>query len=530
MFQLLVGPVLAGLLAAADVKEESVEVPVGQRQLFLDDHGIAELSGLARTMHSPEKRGAVIKPDIPSDGNRVQTYGSVPMWVPEENQYKMVYMAFPVGNTDQIGAALAVSKDGIHWEKPDLGQGVEVQGSTKNNRFFVERGLRWGDNALWNVIYDAKDPNPEQRYKGMLGAVGRVPVASKDCIHWKRLADAKVASGDTSTLTYDEERHRFLALLKTFNQYGRAAALSVSEDFVHWSEPRLCFSTDDTDQKMAHDIIGRRVTNQHFEVPLYVDPEPKPDFKPPAGHIPTWRAECYCFAAFPYEGVYIGLPMIYYPTGQELPTRDNTDGFDSLQLVMSRDLSQWERLGERREFIGPSPTDNGLIGVFDRMQMLPPSKPLVMGEELWFYYTGFKTRMPPYSRNLDGSPRKPATLTAKERADLADGWSAICLAVLRRDGFISLDAGETPGSLLTKPFVVRGTKLFVNVDANGGACDVEVLGSDGKPLAVSQSVTGDQSRAEISWKSGSLASVQGQTVQLRFTLRNARLYSFWLDK
>ncbi len=53
---------------------------------------------------------------------------------------------------------------------------------------------------------------------------------------------------------------------------------------------------------------------------------------------------------------------------------------------------------------------------------------------------------------------------------------AVCLAVLRRDGFISLDAGEEPGTLLTKPFVLGGTTLHVNADAKSGEVAVTLLG------------------------------------------------------
>jgi len=45
---------------AADAELTEFQVSAGQRQLFLDDHGIAEIKDLQRTMHQPTKRGAVI--------------------------------------------------------------------------------------------------------------------------------------------------------------------------------------------------------------------------------------------------------------------------------------------------------------------------------------------------------------------------------------------------------------------------------------------------------------------------------------
>lgn len=48
-------------------------------------------------------------------------------------------------------------------------------------------------------------------------------------------------------------------------------------------------------------------------------------------------------------------------------------------------------------------------------------------------------------------------------------------------------------------------------------------------VAVSEPVAGDQPRAVRQWKSGSLDNLKGKSVRLRFSLRNARLYSFWSE-
>jgi hypothetical protein len=48
---------------------------------------------------------------------------------------------------------------------------------------------------------------------------------------------------------------------------------------------------------------------------------------------PVWvnEEQVYKLAVFPYEGVYIGMPQIYYPTGPALPKRNNTVGFHEIQ-------------------------------------------------------------------------------------------------------------------------------------------------------------------------------------------------------
>ncbi len=171
-------------------------------------------------------------------------------------------------------------------------------------------------------------------------------------------------------------------------------------------------------------------------------------------------------------------------------------------------MQTWQRLPQDRQpFIGPSPTGEG---AYDLTQILPPSAPVVRGDELWFYYSGLKYREIPKDADPD--------------------HGAICLAVLRRDGFISMDAAAKQGTLLTKPFVVRGTKLFVNVDATEGMLKVEVLDSRKKVMMVSDDVVGDQPHAQVQWTSGDFSNLNGQAVSLRFTLRQAKFYSFWLEE
>lgn len=162
-----------GMAFIPNMQSADIELSPGVRHLFFDDTLVEPTTQLRSTLHQPRKQGAVLKPDAPADGNRIQTYGTVPMWVPDEQLFKMIYMGFHPETPNEIGAALAISKDGLHWEKPTLSQGITVRRSNQNNRIVVDRDLRWGDNALWSVIYDAKDTDPTRRFKGLLGAISR---------------------------------------------------------------------------------------------------------------------------------------------------------------------------------------------------------------------------------------------------------------------------------------------------------------------------------------------------------------------
>ncbi|MEX1229164.1 MAG: hypothetical protein WEB58_02915, partial [Planctomycetaceae bacterium] len=207
---------------------------------------------------------------------------------------------------------------------------------------------------------------------------------------------------------------------------------------------------------------------------------------------------------------------------------NNCDGFDLIQLASTRDFLHWERLGNREPFIPPGRIDKGLVGVWDRMQMFA-TEPIVREDEVWIYYSALKWRDDPYEFNPDRSRRDPASLSAEERADQAEGMGAICLAVLRRDGFVSLDATETVGTVTSRPFRWTGKKLLANlVTQEQGELRTEVLNEQGQVIAASHPMTGDHPHGEFRWRQGALESLTGQQVRLRFTLRQASLYAYWV--
>ncbi|MDP6447701.1 MAG: hypothetical protein QF805_28140, partial [Pirellulaceae bacterium] len=410
-------------------------------------------------------------------------------------------------------------------------------GSKANNLFPTPDNRR-----LVHVVFDLDDPDPKRRYKGLLTVPGgRVPVVSPDCLHWRKL-DARLPSADAGTMAFDREKRQFMAMLKRPNPdtVGRSYDVSFSSDFVNWSKPRFMFGMDkERDQKMAVDVIRRRLANPALAKPLFIDPDPAIGWRRPEGkrHVPTWQAECYNFGVIPYEGIYLGLITAYYPTGQRLPERSNADGFNLIQLAMSRDLKEWRRLGDRQPFLEPSPLTKGLVGNYDRLQLAAYNGIIQHADEVRFYYGGLKRRVPQHSRWPDGGPRDPETLSESERADwLEDTHSAMCLAVLRRDGFVSLRAGEKAGQLTTKPFGVTGDELMLNVDMHeGGNTKVEVLDEDSNPirgfdLSSSVPLRGQSVEQTVTWRGDATwGQLKGRKVRLRIQLRNADLYSLWTD-
>ena len=112
----------------------------------------------------------------------------------------------------------------------------------------------------------------------------------------------------------------------------------------------------------------------------------------------------------------------------------------------------------------------------------------------------------------------------------------IGLAKLRRDGFVSLNAEEQPGTVTTRPMTFSGNKLFVNAEiAKGGSIQVAVLDSGSKPvgthsLDASIPVTRDTLKSHIVWKeSNQITCPPGKHVRLPFRLIKAKLYSYWIE-
>jgi len=478
---LLVTPFGSSSVAVA---EDARSIPVGQRQLFLDDEAIAKIEHLQRTLHQPEKRGAVIRSANPSQ--TIQTRTS-PIWDPAAKHYKLWVMS-----TDE---PLRVSTDGLHWTagpKPDL--------------------------RIDHAVYDPCDEDPARRFKAVLLNEGFA--VSPDGVQWMKLDLPAIPSSDEGNFSYDPQEGLFIHSVKRGGPFGRSVAIATSRDFKTWRDYGVVFHADELDQEIGKRRIAERLANPLLKQTEYNTPE-------------HYSVQIYNMGVFHYEGLYIGMPSIYHHTGKVPPgwpgfeklrlspaMKDAVSkygdytGFYNIQLVTSRDLVHWQRVAERAPLMEASPLG---AGAYDTQTIIGPSSPVVRDDELWFYYTGIKHYAFVASGNEPGYD------------DYYADKGAVCLSVLRRDGFVSLDAGGEPGTLLTKPFVLAGTTLHVNVDAKAGELNVTVLDADGRILAVSEPVTGDQPRALIRWKSGNLDPIRGKAVSLRFSLRNVRLYSYWCD-
>jgi hypothetical protein len=187
-----------------------------------------------------------------------------------------------------------------------------------------------------------------------------------------------------------------------------------------------------------------------------------------------------------------------------------------LNLAYSRDGFHWHR-PDRRPFIPASRRDAWDRGYVQSVGGLC----LVRGDRLWFYYTGFRG---------DASRLSSHWL---ENGMYDRGSTGV--AFLRRDGFVSLDAGPEGGSLTTRPVRFSGRHLFVNVDCPDGMLTVEVLDEDCHPIEPftverCTPLSTDSTLERVGWRDApDLAALGGRPVRFRFHLKAGSLYAFWVS-
>ena len=244
----------------------------------------------------------------------------------------------------------------------------------------------------------------------------------------------------------------------TFRVIGR----SVSDDFISWTQPETVMEADE------HDPPGM---------------------------------EFYGMPVFRYEGHYLGLLYAYHARPEE--PRQRNYGTIDVQLASSRNGLDWERAGDRRTFL-----PNGPPGSIDAGEIYMALGPVLMDDELWFYYS-------------------PGTM----EHGVTGRSGPICLAKLRVDGFVSVDADAETGALITKPFTCWGDSLHINAAAKGGLVAVAVLDEEGVQCEGFGRMDcalfdGDSVDQQVTWRRSAYGDLKGRVIRLKFYLRDAHLYGF----
>ena len=479
--------------------------PAQHKQLFLDDHAIESMSGVKRRLNPPRKRGPVLRPVLERGQNGLQSR-SGPQWNPEKGLwewwYNISHEVPPFGRRQDAEVRVkgyATSADGLVWDRPSLGL-YEWRGSKDNNIADNPKGRR-----LYHILRDEVDSDSGRRYKGLFDSSDRYLAVSPDGFAWTMLDVRPIPSQDESHFLYDETTDEYLAFIKQPTEWGRSVWLSTSKDFATFTEPVLVFHTDEIDRENRRERVRKAVEDPDYLSPPLVDD---------IDHV----AQCYQMAVMPYEGLYVGFPVILDPAAIIPPPHGNYTALNQVELTVSRDRLHWERVADRDLFIGIDTWDGVNYGT---TQNLLCGRPVVREDlgEIWVYYNAVRFRGPRYLySDIDDA-------TFKDKG-------ALSLATLRLDGFVSLDADDE-GVVTTKPFTWRDGAVHVNVDTGGGELLAEVVdGGTREPLpgfsqGECEPLRGDHLNGRVTWR-GAPAPPGDISVRLRITLRDAKLYAFWL--
>ena len=341
---------------------------------------------------------------------------------------------------------------------------------------------RYGENVLKiepiqrdssTVWLDLEETDPKKRYKMFYYRAGYITRFSADGLNWTKPI-VKHSTGDRTTVFYNPFRKVWVYSIRSGRRgVGRCRYYGETRDLTK----QLFQSTSTLSRWACADQLDR------VKPVKYVDELP----------------DLYNLDATPYESLMLGLFVIHAKVSE-----GDRPKINYVTLGYSRDGFHWHR-PNRRPFLDVSKNKDAWN--YGNVQSVGGGC-LVMDDKLYFYCSGRNSR--------------------KKKDDGSGGSTG--LAILRRDGFASMDANEKAGTLTTRPLTFKGKHLFVNVDCPKGSLQVEILDEQGKTLKQSKAISTDNTRMVINWQNNKdLSALSGKAVRFRFHLKKGKLYSFWVS-
>ncbi|MBM83356.1 MAG: hypothetical protein CMJ78_22570 [Planctomycetaceae bacterium] len=485
---------LPALTSARSAEAKEIPELSNASQLFVDLDRVENLENVKHDFHAAEKHPAnpVLRKERPWE-EFYRVVGSV-IFDSDENIFKAWYLGQGRSTgVNQKGRqtyrhtlCYATSRDGVRWDRPELGL-HDFAGSKKNN-IVIPDDYHDGQDHWESVLKDPLDPNPARRYKALgwssfdpdqsgwcrsRGSCGIYTMTSPDGLRWTHSpepafhfrprpdSDDLGPFGDAHGMMIDTLRKRYVAFLRKLPH----RAVSVSKDFVNWTQPESCLRARPGEvNNTIYDSTG-----------------------------------------FVYGDQYLGY-LCYFQ-------RDKRNPLLWVELITSRDGLSWHRVPVKQPLIGM-----GDVGEFDRFtNMIIGGPPVRVGDRLYLYYRGTAVRHSPYDGTDDTGMRFPggmglATLRVDGFASLSasyDGGEVTTKLFRCNGGPLEVNAKADFGRLRAAVLDDNGKPIPGYIDK-----ECQVIQQDGIQLSVR-------------WQDHvNLKALTGRPIRLRFHLENARLFSY----
>jgi hypothetical protein len=483
--------------AERDGDDNPLVLPRGPH-LLLDDHLIADSEGIERKVIPPQRFL-----DHPIVTGAVEHQNFQPFLTvlhdpaaPAQGRFRMWYNVDVVddpadgawfGKTGYLESA-----DGVHWPGPYR----RLNSLTEDGR------VRFGASVLDE---GPQHPIPAERYKMLYFDAGRVigprVAFSGDGLEWTVQPGAilpKTPSDDIWTAGFDPLRKRYFLIGKQFGPYAwtnaegedlrvniRRYFTSFSQDFKTWTDPEgMVYSPDDHDSGITQ-WYGAAGFQTRGDVIVGFLRELRDDLTP---------------AGAPKEAIQANTAGSASLGASGLGDRGGS-GMGYTVLTWTRDGVTWRRDRHTDKFFEPDPQ----VGAWDHAMAWVGSS-VAVGDEVYLYYAGYRWGHK-YRHSVDRQ---------------------IGLVKMKRDRFVSREAGASGGTLTTRPLVLNADSLWLNVNAAGGEVRVQVCDAAGAISGFTfddcRPITSDLLATPVEWRRP-LSSLREQAVRLQFSLRKAQLFA-----